>query len=178
MNHAQGGDRQLGRRGPDELLQFAEVVSEDDVVEPDLSRDIGNGRGEIEVAPLVVEMYLERLLRPDDSSQLVDEIHVPGAAAELAVRRGAQAHLLLHPHDLADRLVLDLAEPLARQAPARERGPGFEELLRTEQAADVVGPERRCGRHGAPQSRGSFTSRNLSNSTLKSRPAFFSTRRT
>ena len=55
-----------------------------------------------------------------------------------------QADVLLHPHDLADRLVLD-----AREAPPSSMRPGGvllarrEERGRAQQAADVVGAERR-----------------------------------
>ena len=151
------------------------------MIEPHLPLDAWDRRREVEVARLVVEVDPERLLRSDDAAQLVDEIHVPGGAPELAVRRGAQAGLLLHLHRLADRLVLDLAEPLPGKAPVRDCRARFEKLLRPEEAADVIGAKRRSrrrSRHCGPQSRGSFTSGNFSNSTLKSRPSFFSTRRT
>src|SRR5215212_7330883 len=45
-----------------------------------------------------------------DATELVDEIHVPGGAAELAVGGGPEPYLLLHPHDLPDRLVFDAAQ--------------------------------------------------------------------
>ena len=42
--------------------------------------------------------------------ELVDEVHMPGAAAELAVRDRAQADLFLLADRLADRVVLDRAQ--------------------------------------------------------------------
>ena len=77
-----------------------------------------------------------------DPVELVDEVHVPGGAAELTVRRRAQAHLLLLAHDLFDRLVLDLTElrrvdPAGGMVVARLQQSG-----RAEQAADVVGAKR------------------------------------
>jgi hypothetical protein len=43
-------------------------------------------------------------------AELVDEVHVPGLAAELAVGRGLEADLLLASDDVADRLVLQPAQ--------------------------------------------------------------------
>ena len=57
-----------------------------------------------------------RFLR--DPVELVDEVHVPRRAAELAVRRGLQSDLLLHAHGLADRLVLDRTQLGVVDAPA------------------------------------------------------------
>ena len=46
----------------------------------------------------------------DDAAELVDEVHVPRGAAELAVGGRLQPDLLLLAHDVADRLVLDAAQ--------------------------------------------------------------------
>ena len=56
---------------------------------------------------------------------------------------GAQPDLLLHAHDLADRVVLDGAQLLVVEPAVRVRGPRVEQPLRAQQAADVVGAERR-----------------------------------
>jgi hypothetical protein len=48
--------------------------------------------------------------RRGDAAELVDEVHVPGGAAELAVGRRPQPTVLLLAHDVADRLVLDAAQ--------------------------------------------------------------------
>ena len=73
---------------------------------------------------------------------------MPGGAAELAVGGRLQADLVLQADNVADGLVLDLAQGrivdgaggvlLAR--PVQGGGP--------QQAADVVGPERRTGALG------------------------------
>jgi hypothetical protein len=75
-------------------------------------------------------------------AELVDEVHVPGGAAELAVRGRAQAHLLLHAHDLADGVVLDGVQLLVVELAVGVRRARVEQPLRAQQAADVVGAER------------------------------------
>ena len=45
-----------------------------------------------------------------DAAELVDEVHVPGRTAELAVGRGPQADVFLHPYDVGDGRVLDGAQ--------------------------------------------------------------------
>ena len=60
------------------------------------------------VAVRVSELDLERRVHDlVDPAQRVDEVHVPGAAAKLAVGRGAQARVRLEPDGVADGLVLD-----------------------------------------------------------------------
>ena len=73
------------------------------------------------------------------------------AAAELAVGCRAQTDLLLHAHDLADRLVLDCAQPRGVDAAGGVILARLQERRRAEQAADVVGAERRrvAKRHSA-----------------------------
>ena len=70
-------------------------------------------------------------------------------AAELAVGDGLQPDLLLHSHDLADRAVLDGAQ-VGRDLAASLPLPRIEQLLRAQEAADVIGAEWRCraGGHG------------------------------
>ena len=79
-----------------------------------------------------------------DSVELDDEVHVPGGSPELAVRHGTETDILLQAHRVADGLVLDRAQfgrvdPSLREVVARG-----EQVRRAEQAADVVGAERRC----------------------------------
>ena len=89
-----------------------EVVAEDRVLERDPARRRCSAGRLNSMSPLgVVE------LRPHARSsacviaaELVDEVHVPRAAAELAVGRDLEADVLLHPHRVADRLVLDGAQ--------------------------------------------------------------------
>ncbi len=59
---------------------------------------------------LVAHLDAQRLVGLADAAELIDEVHVPGATAELAVGRGLQPDVLLHLHDLADGVVLDRVE--------------------------------------------------------------------
>ena len=80
-----------------------------------------------------------------DPVELVDEVHVPRGAAELAVGRRAEPDVLLHRHGLADRVVLDRAQ-LGGVDPARgEVLARLKQVPRPQQAADMVGPERGSG---------------------------------
>ena len=76
------------------------------------------------------------------AAELVDEVHVPGRAAELAVGDVLQADVLLQRDDVADRRVLDRAQLVVVDAAGRVVLAGLEQLGRAQQAADVVGPER------------------------------------
>ena len=90
--------------------------------------------------------------------QLVDEVHVPRRAAELAVRRRPQPDVGLHPHHVPDGVVLDRAEFVGVDRPLGVLGPRRQQSLRTQQAADVIGAERRFGADGhgcAPRRRSS-----------------------
>jgi hypothetical protein len=85
---------------------------------------------------------LDRLVGLADAAEPVDEVHVPGAAPELAVGRGPQARLGLHRDDLADRLVLGGAQVLVGEPAGRVVRPRRQQLRGSQQAADVVGTER------------------------------------
>ena len=125
-------------------------------VQRDLARH-SHRRGRVVVlALLVLELHVQALaLHLLDAAELVDEVHVPGLAAELAVGGRLQAHVLLHGHDLADGLVLGRLE---RVVVDRARGvvvACLEQRLRPQQAAYVVRPERRLVpmRHRLPRFR-------------------------
>jgi hypothetical protein len=83
-----------------------------------------------------------------DPAQLVDEIHVPRGATELAVGGRLQPDLLLLAHDVADRRVLDPAELIGVDPPLGEVLARLEQLGRSQEAADVVGAEGRGGSSG------------------------------
>jgi hypothetical protein len=110
VDQAGGGDGQLrgclrGHRGGG-IAQELERGAEDRVVHPELARDPDRGRGELDVAGLVVEhapQVLFGLLHPGN---LVYEVHVPGGPPELAVGDRAQPDVVLHPDRVADRVVL------------------------------------------------------------------------
>ena len=102
------------------------------------------GEHGLEVALVAVELDREPLFgMPHDAAELVDEVHVPGGAAELAVGCHAQPDVLLHLHRLADRLVLDRPQPVAVDAPRGAVLAGLQERRWAEQAAHVVGAKRR-----------------------------------
>lgn len=72
--------------------------------------DAQTGRGEFDVALLVVEGDLEFVLGPGDPAQLVDEVHVPGGPAILPVGGRVESELLPETDHFADRVVLHLAQ--------------------------------------------------------------------
>jgi hypothetical protein len=59
--------------------------------------------------------------------------------AELAVGRRPQSDVLLHLHDVADRVVLDGAQRLVVDPPRGVVVPGLQQFRRAQEAADVVG---------------------------------------
>ena len=125
------------------LLQELERVAEDRLRDAELPVDVQRRGRELDVALLVVELDGDVAGFLRDAVELVDEVHVPRLAAELAVGRGLQADLLLLAHDLADRVVFDRAQRRRVDATVREVVARLQELRRAEQAADVVGAERR-----------------------------------
>ena len=77
------------------------------------------------------------------STKLVDEVHVPGLAAQLTVGRRPETDLLLHSDHLADGSVLDLPEPVGAEPAGGEVFSGPQYPGRPQQATDVVRAERR-----------------------------------
>ncbi len=63
------------------------------------------------------------------------------ATAKFAIRDRLEPDLLLQLHRAADAAVLDRTQRLRVQAPLIERGSSVTQLLRPQQAADVVGVE-------------------------------------
>ena len=101
------------------------------------------------VALGVVELHDQLLVGPRDPTELVDEVHVPRAAAELAVGGRLEPDVLLHPHDVADGVVLDGAQLVGAEPTGGGVLAGLEQRRRAEQAADVIGAER-WGREHRP----------------------------
>jgi len=105
----------------------------------DLAGDDHHRRGEMNIDPGVV---LERLLQPAalfDAGQLEQEVGVEEGAAELAVGDRLEAEVFLVFRDLADRFVLNAAQHGMLDPPFRERGARFDQLLGSQETADVVG---------------------------------------
>ncbi len=92
-------------------------------------------------------LELDLLLRLVDLDpvQSGDEVVVPIGAAKLAVAGRAQPGFLLLADRPLDAAILQGAERVRRQAPGPVRRTRLGQLLRAQQAADVVGAERRPG---------------------------------
>ena len=101
------------------------------------------GRREVDVALVAVKMHGDVLLDLLHAADLVHEVHVPRRAAELAVGDALQADVLLHLHDRADRIVLDGLQLRGADAAVLVIVARAQQLLRTQQAADVIGAKRR-----------------------------------
>src|SRR4051794_33401488 len=77
--------------------------------------------------------------RLGDAAELVDEVHVPRGAAELAVGGRPEPHLLLHAHDLADGVVLGGPQRVGVDRAGGEVLARLQQRGRPEQAAHMVG---------------------------------------
>ena len=76
-----------------------------------------------------------------DVADLEQKVALPGLAIVLAVGDDLEPDLFLQAHDAADRIVLD-ADQVGRRKLARiGRGPRFDQRVRPDQAADMVGAE-------------------------------------
>src|SRR5260370_40495554 len=149
MHHARRGHGEL-RRCLGDRFQEGERLGEDRPLERELAGDAQRRRGELDVALLVVELDREIVLHLGDAADLVEEIHVPGGAAVLAVGDALEADLLLHLHRLGHGVVLDPAHRRARKAARLVLLARLQQFLGPQQAADMVGAEGRRGarRHG------------------------------
>ena len=161
VDHAGGGDGELRRRRRHARLQEGEVVGEDRLLQRHAAGDAHRRRLPRDRPRLVVELDQDLLVGVGDPAERVDEVHVPGRAAELAVGGRLQADLLLLAHDVANRVVLDGAQLIGAQAPGGVLGSRVRELRGTQERPDVVGAERGAGPggHGASSSSDRWASR-------------------
>ena len=90
-----------------------------------------------------LELHLLLRLIELDAIQPGNEIEVPEGAPVLAVGRGAQPDLLLPADRRRDAAVLHGAQRVGRQRAGLARGAGLGQLARAQQAAHMVGAERR-----------------------------------
>ena len=102
------------------------------------------------LAAAAAERDGNRLALADEAAELREEVHVPGGPPLLSVGDPLQARRLLQRDGLADRRVLGRAEVGSARSLGRHVRADLLERGRTEQAADVIGTERRARRcrHG------------------------------
>jgi hypothetical protein len=109
---------------------------------PDLIDDLHDRRRVVDIAASLVKFDRDAALL-HYPIQLRQEIDVEIAAAKLPIGNAAQAQILLVLHDLADRAVLDLAQRGGRDGTPRGLRARVEQKFRAQEAADVIGTERR-----------------------------------
>jgi hypothetical protein len=96
--------------------------------------------------PLVVPEHEERLLLRE-SLQRIDQPEGPGGAAKLTVGYRVEAHFLLHVDRFDDASLQDFPVRFLAKLPVTERGKSALEFFGSQQAADMLGPERRIELH-------------------------------
>jgi hypothetical protein len=116
VDHVRRRDGELGGGGGHHRLQRLEVLAEDGLLQADPAVDLERCRGELDGAGWVAELDLQVLGCLRDTAEPVDEVHVPGGAAELAVGGRLQTDVSLHRDHIADRVVLDRAQLLVGHA--------------------------------------------------------------
>ena len=144
VHHVRRRDGLLGYGRGDVILHEREVLAEDGVIQPDLAADVQRRGSPLDGAGRVGELHRDVAGRLRDPTEGVDEVHVPGGPPELAVGGRLQAHLLLHPYRPDDLVILDRAQVSGRDPARGEIIAGLMQPGRAEQAADVVGAERRA----------------------------------
>jgi hypothetical protein len=146
VDHARRRDRELRHLAVrDARAQEREVIAEDRLRQPDAGLDVQRRWRELERSLGVAELHVQRVVDDlRDPVEPVDEVHVPGRAAQLAVGGRAQADVLLHAHDVTDGSVLGRAQLAVVDAPRRMVLTDAQQRGRPQEAADVVGAKRRC----------------------------------
>ena len=132
-------DRHL-RHEPGVVLEETEVGDHRMIVRPaDPAGDRDGLRLGLDAMELdaVIELHQGAAVEPGE------EIEMPPGAAELAVRRGLEADLLLPPQDLLDLAILDGAEFVGGDAAFGAGRSSLFQRIGAQQAADHVGAEWR-----------------------------------
>jgi hypothetical protein len=148
VHHVRRRNGLLGHRRGHVRLQEREILTENSVVKFNLAADVQRRRSVFNCSRRVGELHREVSWRLLHAAKGVDEVHVPRRPAELTVGGRLQAHLLLHPDRLDDLLILHRPEFGGGDRADREILARLEQPLRPQQAAHVVGPERRGGSAG------------------------------
>ena len=99
----------------------------------------------LELAFLGMEARRDLALDRAHAREPFEEIAVPRGPPVLAVGDRFEPDLLLQPHRLADRLVLDAGKLGRGELVAVARLARPAQLLRAQQGADMIGAERRLG---------------------------------
>ena len=107
----------------------------------ELALDVQGSGGEFDHALIIAELHFHVVLHLGRAAHLVEEIHVPGSAAELAVGDPFQAQIFLPADNVADGLVFNAAQVGFADAAVLFIFASFEQLWRAKQAADMVGAE-------------------------------------
>ena len=111
------------------------------------------GRGEIDLVAMVVAKLQQR----GTDLEALGALHEPppiGAAAEFAIAHHLEPDLLLHREDVADALVLQLAELGIADFPGGMPAERLPQRGGAQQAADMIGTERRTALGGGTHARG------------------------
>src|SRR5215203_5594654 len=86
---------------------------------------------------------MQRAVGLFDAADLIEKIHVPGAAAKLAVCDALEAKLGLHYDGMADTVILGLAQHSSRDPTGFVLGARGKQGYRPQQAPDMLRPEWR-----------------------------------
>src|SRR5262249_2956162 len=140
VHHARARDRHL-RRDPGVGLEKPEMLQHGVIGEADLAGD-ANALG-LGLHPLELDAVAE--LVDLDAVEHAEEIEMPPGAAKLAVGREVKPDFLLLPDDLLDLPVLDLLERGVTDRALLVLFARFLERRRAQEAADMIGAERRLG---------------------------------
>ena len=136
---------------PGRAAQEHEFVERQRLQPLDLFR--GVGRRELDLVAGVVAEF-ERGGLDGEAVGALDEAPPIGAAAEFSVGHDLEADLLLHGEDVADALILQFAELGVADLPGGMAAEGLPQRGGAQQAADVIGAERRSAFGGGTHARG------------------------
>ena len=103
---------------------------------------VQHGRSEIDLALGAVKVRRQAAASLD-AFQLLEEIDVKVSPPELAVGDALEPDVFLQADDIGDRRVFDGAQRCLADLSSPAALARFEELRRPQEAADVVGAERR-----------------------------------
>jgi hypothetical protein len=109
----------------DRRFEEGEILAEDRLVEAELAADPMRGRAEFDRARLVLELDVQAMVAVADPADLVEKIHVPGAAAHFAVGDPPETEVALQLDRVADRLVLGARSSAAEIRPASRSARAF-----------------------------------------------------